>query len=138
MYDFLLAATIVYLVLQNKQDREPGGDFDWMEKETPLPNKKQLVDLLRRSDGIWREVAAENTKTKKAPEELEIMFRRMAKNVEWYGYIHSSKNVLPMPEAPTMTMASAMRSLGMHGQSLRKTSLPKMSSTLSVLVVDRD
>lgn len=143
IHDFLLAAMIVYLVLQNKQYNGPGGDVDWMEKDTPLPNKEQLVDLLRRSHRIWKEVAAENPEAKKAPEVLGIMFRKMAKSQETQGNVYSSKTMPATSETPALTVASAMNSLGMHGQSplsqdlLQRTlerSLLEMSNTLSAPV----
>ncbi|KAF3771278.1 hypothetical protein M406DRAFT_245308 [Cryphonectria parasitica EP155] len=80
MHDFLLGAMIVYLILQNETYNEPGGEYDLRDKHTPLPNRQQLLELLKRSHSIWKEVALENPELKKAPEVLETMFRKLAQS----------------------------------------------------------
>src|SRR3569833_99745 len=77
MHDFLLAAMIVYLVVQNESYSEVGGNYDWMTQDTPLPDKEKLVDLLRRSRRIWLDVADEKPAVKKAADILDVMLRKI-------------------------------------------------------------
>ncbi|KAI1074143.1 fungal-specific transcription factor domain-containing protein [Whalleya microplaca] len=55
--DFLLADAVVALILQNKNDPEIGSNYNWMIQRTPLPPKDELLQLLKRSYGIWCEMA---------------------------------------------------------------------------------
>ena len=77
MHDFLLAAMIVYLVCLNDDYSEVGGNYDWVLQDTPLPNKDELIDLLRRSYRIWSLAAKETPEVKKAPEVLETMLKKV-------------------------------------------------------------
>lgn len=77
MHDFLLAAMIVYLVCLNDNYSEVGGNYDWVLQDTPLPNKEELVDVLRRSYRIWSLAAKETPEVKKAPEVLETMLKKI-------------------------------------------------------------
>lgn len=103
MHDFLLAAMIVYLVIQNDQYSEVGGSYDWTKQDTPLPSKKELMDVLRRSHRIWSEIAADLPDVKKAPEVLEIMFKKIDKQRK-----AKSKDTL-MPDAVSGDSAGALR-----------------------------
>lgn len=86
MHDFLLGATVVYIVLQSERYDEPGGPaVDWMREDTPLPSKQQLLETLKRSYRIWRDAAAKDSDVRKAPGVLEVMFRRIAKSREARG-----------------------------------------------------
>lgn len=80
MHDLLLAAMVVYLVIQNDHYTEPGGNFDYTKKDTVLPSKKQLIEALRRSYRIWTEVALAAPEVKKAPEVLAIMYRKIERS----------------------------------------------------------
>lgn len=102
IHDFLLAATIVYLVVQSEHYDESGGDSDCTKEDTPLPNKQQLMESLRRSHRIWAELAAENAEVKKAPAVLEVMLRQIQNN---------------LGEEPMESMGLAMADLGTNGQS---------------------
>lgn len=122
MHDFLLGAMIVYLVIQNEKYNEPGGDFDWMKKDTPLPNKKQLLETLKRSYRIWREVVVNNSAVKKAPEVLEGMFRKMAVSFEARGESFLLADVLTdaKPEAPVARLGFPLGNLKLNGQLIKK------------------
>ncbi len=77
MHDFLLAAMIVYVVVQNDSYSKVGGNYDWTIQDTPLPDKDKLVDLLRRSYEIWLDVSLANDDCKKAAIILEVMLRKI-------------------------------------------------------------
>lgn len=77
MHDFLLAAMIVYLAIMSDTYSEVGGNYDWALQDTPLPNKDELTDQLRRSYRIWSIAAKETPEVKKAPEVLETMLKKI-------------------------------------------------------------
>lgn len=99
MHDLLLAAMVVYLVIQNDHYTEPGGDFDWTRKDTVLPSKKQLMEALKRSYHIWTEVAVAAPEVKKAPEVLAVMFRKIEKSRAAKGERVSMLDEVPRPQA---------------------------------------
>lgn len=117
LHDFLLGATVVYIVLQNEQYDEPGGDaVDWMREDTPLPNKQQLLETLKRSYRIWREAATKDSAVKKAPGVLEVMLRRIAKSCEARSEAFSDDAVSSRePEAPTARLGLPMGNLRLNG-----------------------
>lgn len=129
MHDFLLAATVVYLVLQNERYDEPGGEFGWMDKDTPLPNKQQLMDAMTRSHRIWKEVAAASPEVKKAPEVLEVMFRKIAKSRK--GEESPSIQKLSEPEvtlrATDFTMENSTSYLSVNGKLFLRSTLWSMA-----------
>ncbi|KAH8756727.1 hypothetical protein F5883DRAFT_429352 [Diaporthe sp. PMI_573] len=103
MHDLLLAAMVVYLVIQNDHYAEPGGDFHWTRKDTVLPSKKQLMEALKRSYRIWTEVAIAAPEVRKAPEVLAVMFRKIEKSRAAKGEPVSMLDELPRPSGPTMS-----------------------------------
>lgn len=118
VHDFLLGATVVYIVLQDERYDEPGGDaVDYLQDDTPLPNKRQLLETLRRSYWIWRDAAANNSDVRKAPGVLEVMFRRIAKTCEARGESFSLEDILGhKPEAPMTRPGFPMGNLKLDGR----------------------
>lgn len=119
IHDFLLGATVVYIVLQDERYNEPGGDtVDWMREDTPLPNKRQLLETLKRSYRIWRAAAVKDSDVRKAPGVLEVMFRRIAKSCEARGESFALEDVLlPEPRAPVERLGFPMGNLRLNGRS---------------------
>lgn len=120
IHDFLLGATAVYIVLQNERYDEHGGDaVDWMREDTPLPNKQQLLETLKRSYRIWREAAAKDSAVKKAPGVLEVMLRRIAQSCEARGEAFSLDDVISSsePEAPMARLGLPTGNLRLNGRS---------------------
>lgn len=104
MHDLLLAAMVVYLVIQNDHYTEPGGDFDWTRNDTVLPSKKQLMEALKRSYRIWTEVAIAAPEVKKAPEVLAVMFRKIERSRAAKGESVSMLDEVPRPQASGPTL----------------------------------
>lgn len=119
MHDLLLAAMVVYLVIQNDHYAEPGGDFDWTKENTVLPSKRQLMESLKRSHRIWMEVATAAPEVRKAPEVLAIMFRKIEKSRAAKGEPVSMLAEVPRPQAsgPTVYYPS-LDSLRINGEHL--------------------
>ncbi|ROW01886.1 hypothetical protein VMCG_05658 [Cytospora schulzeri] len=95
LHDFLLAAMIVYLVIQDDKYSEDGRDVDLTQKDTALPNKQYLMERLKRSYQIWIEVGVNNPEVKKAPGVLEPMFRKIEKSRAARGESVSMLDVVP-------------------------------------------
>lgn len=119
MHDLLLAAMVIYLVIQNDHYAEPGGDFDWTKKDTVLPSKKQLMESLKRSYRIWAEVALVAPEVRKAPEVLAVMFRKIEKSHAAKGETVSmlDENTRPPASGPTGYFPS-LDSLRIDGKQL--------------------
>lgn len=117
MHDLLLAAMVVYLVIQNDHYTEPGGNFDWTKKDTVLPSKTQLMEALKQSYRIWTEVAIVAPEVKKAPEVLAVMFRKIEKSRAARGESVSMLDELPRPQASNATCYfPSLESLNINGK----------------------
>ncbi|KAI1342122.1 hypothetical protein F5Y15DRAFT_374261 [Xylariaceae sp. FL0016] len=75
--DFLLADAIVVIVIQNDSYAEDGGESDWLSRGTPMPTKNELIELLTRSQSIWRELAKNVSECRKASDVVGIMLQRI-------------------------------------------------------------
>lgn len=71
VYDFLLAAMIIYLIIQNETYS------DWMSQESPLPSKDELHAVLGRSHAIWVAVSKDAPVAKKAADILGTMLKKL-------------------------------------------------------------
>lgn len=117
MHDLLLAAMVVYLVIQNDHYTEPGGNFDCTRKDTVLPSKTQLIEALKRSYEIWTEVAVVAPEVKKAPEVLAVMYRKIEKSRAARGQFVPMLDEVPRPQksGPTSYYPS-LDSLSINGK----------------------
>jgi hypothetical protein len=77
IHDFLLAAMIIYLVIQKQRHEEAAHDLNSMIQEFHLPNRDELIDLLRRSHRIWVAVSGEAAIAKKACDTLGTMLKKI-------------------------------------------------------------
>jgi hypothetical protein len=138
MHDLLLAAMVVYLVIQNDHYAEPGGDFHWTRKDTVLPSKKQLMEALKRSYRIWTEVAIAAPEVRKAPEVLAVMFRKIEKSRAAKGEPVSMLDELPRPSGPTSYYPS-LDSLRIDSKQLARPSgtKPQASTPIANTRTDR-
>lgn len=119
MHDLLLAAMVIYLVIQNDHYAEPGGDFDWTKKDTVLPSKTQLMESLKRSYRIWAEVALVAPEVRKAPEVLAVMFRKIEKSHAAKGETVSMLDETTRPSSSSPTgYFPALNSLRIDGKQL--------------------
>ncbi|TPX14164.1 uncharacterized protein E0L32_000558 [Thyridium curvatum] len=87
MHDFLLAAMVVYLVVQNigdDDDVSPGDGEEgtdrhaWMTEEPALPGRGELIALLYRSHAIWEAISRESSDVKKAADILQMMVNKIS------------------------------------------------------------
>lgn len=119
MHDLLLAAMVIYLVIQNDHYTEPGGDFDWTRKDTVLPSKTQLMNALKRSHRIWREVAIAAPEVRKAPEVLTVMFRKIERSRASKGESISMLEEVPKPQiSGSLPYYPSNNSLNINGKHL--------------------
>ncbi|PNY28386.1 rRNA-processing protein fcf1 [Tolypocladium capitatum] len=65
IHDLLLAAVVVYLVIQNEHYSEPGGEQYWMNQQGAMPTKDELKDMIKCSHAIWYDMAAEREELRK-------------------------------------------------------------------------
>lgn len=132
MHDFLLGAVVVYIVLQNERYNEPGGEVAVVDGgskvDTPLPNKRQLLETLKRSYKTWQGAAIKDPGVKKAPGVLEGMFRRIAKTYEARGEPFSlEEGIVPEAEAPMARLGLPMGNLRLDGKPISPSPAPSNS-----------
>jgi hypothetical protein len=77
IHDFLLAAMIIYVVIQTGRDAEAIPELDATSPETPPPNRHELINLLRRSHRIWGVVSGDPAVAKKARDILDTMLSKV-------------------------------------------------------------
>lgn len=120
IHDFLLAAMIVYLVVQDDRYNEVGGDFDCTQRDTVLPNKQRLMDALKRSYRVWVEVGPNNPAAKKAPVVLEPMFRKIERTCAARGEPVSMFDVVQSQSSTKPWDLALVGNLMISGKSLLK------------------
>ncbi|KAK7996339.1 hypothetical protein PG991_015806 [Apiospora marii] len=74
--DYLLADVIVALVIQSPHYAEAGGNFDWISHGAPAPSKTVLLDRLRLSLIIWKEMATQVPDCKRAVRVVETILMK--------------------------------------------------------------
>ncbi|KAI1429546.1 hypothetical protein F5Y12DRAFT_710033 [Xylaria sp. FL1777] len=74
--DFLLADMVVALAIQQENETEEDG-IDWMATCTPPVTKKYLIEMLKRSYMVWKEIAITVADSRKAAAVVGTMLRRI-------------------------------------------------------------
>ncbi|OIW29951.1 hypothetical protein CONLIGDRAFT_544161, partial [Coniochaeta ligniaria NRRL 30616] len=77
IHDFLLAAMVIYVVIQTGRDAEAGPAFETMSQDQAAPSRDELINLLRRSHRIWIAVSSDAAVAKKACDILATMLRKI-------------------------------------------------------------
>lgn len=81
VHDYLLAAMILYLVIQNEHYGDPASQHNWTNEQMQAPTKAELVDMLRRSHEIWLNVSETTTEVRKTADTLAVMLSRLGSPV---------------------------------------------------------
>jgi hypothetical protein len=77
IHDFLLAAMVIYLIIQTGRQGEAGPEFGLASQDQAAPSMEELTNLLRRSHRIWIAVSSDATVAKKACDILATMLRKI-------------------------------------------------------------
>lgn len=80
IHDFLLAAMVIYLVIQTGRHHGAGAESDPMSQDQAAPTRDELITLLRRSHRIWIAVSNDAAVAKKARDILATMLRKITDN----------------------------------------------------------
>ncbi|KAI1415233.1 hypothetical protein F5Y13DRAFT_178255 [Hypoxylon sp. FL1857] len=75
--DFLLAAMIIALVIQNDKFWEVDGEFNWIARYMPTLTRDGLLEILQRSHSVWRDMAGDIPEFKRSEEVVGTMLRRI-------------------------------------------------------------
>ncbi|KAK5656323.1 hypothetical protein OQA88_4703 [Cercophora sp. LCS_1] len=138
-YDFLIAATIIFILYQSKtyEDDEAYTNAGWRGDGGPLrPTKGDLLEVLRRSHQIWVAVTKETPVAKKAADMLETMLRRIDEASEKKALNGESQSQFLQWQRQS-TLADTGLANPQVGVSLNSTSHP-LFPTLCVADGDRD
>lgn len=99
VHDFMLAAMVIYVVLQNEQYPEDptGDDPHWAAPEQRLRSKAELKTMLRRSHAIWCRVASTVAELRKTRDTLAVMLTKLGCPIDNadFSTAPASKNRVP-------------------------------------------
>ncbi|OTA06305.1 Zn2Cys6 transcriptional regulator [Trichoderma parareesei] len=82
VHDFMLAAMILYLIVQNDNYRENGTGFGTAGRQREAPTKEQLIGMIQRSHYISCRVFNKLTDLRKTADTLAIMLAKLGRPVE--------------------------------------------------------
>lgn len=108
VHDFMLAAMILYLIVQNDNYREDGTGFGTAGRQREAPTKEQLIGMIQRSHYISCRVFNKLTDLRKTADTLAVMLAKLGRPVE-----RSSPASSSTPYPPTSGRDSS-RSISSH------------------------
>ncbi|KEY69737.1 hypothetical protein S7711_03718 [Stachybotrys chartarum IBT 7711] len=79
IHDYLLAAVVVYVVIQSER-YVPGGD--WVQDMTGLPTKEELKDLIKNSYFVWLDVSRGMRELRKTADTLAVMLSKIGYSID--------------------------------------------------------
>ncbi|OPB40120.1 Zn2Cys6 transcriptional regulator [Trichoderma guizhouense] len=82
VHDFMLAAMILYLIIQNDNYSEDGSGFGTAGRQREAPTKEQLIAMIRRSHDISCQVFNKLTDLRKTADTLAVMLAKLGRPVE--------------------------------------------------------
>ncbi|KAM0457935.1 hypothetical protein ACHAPV_006480 [Trichoderma viride] len=82
VHDFMLAAMILYLVIQNESYSDDGNGFGTAGRQRESPSKDELIDMIQQSYDISRQVFNKLTDLKKTADTLAVMLAKVGRPVE--------------------------------------------------------
>jgi hypothetical protein len=77
IHDYLLAAMVLYLVIQNEHYENPASEHNWTSRQQPAPSKEELKGMIKTSQEIWSRVADSVGELRKTAQTLTIMLARL-------------------------------------------------------------
>lgn len=103
VHDYLLAAMVVYLVIQNEHYENPNSEHGWTSRQQPAHSKRELKEMIRSSQEIWARVADGEAELRKTAETLSIMLARLGSPVrnqtdEAINVSAKAGTISPIPE----------------------------------------
>ncbi|KAJ3483075.1 hypothetical protein NLG97_g7397 [Lecanicillium saksenae] len=99
VHDFMLAAMVIYIVVQNAQYPEypSGNDPHWAASDKRLRSREELKTMLRRSHAIWCRVASTVAELRKTRDTLAVMLTKLGISIDNDNFptAPASKNKVP-------------------------------------------
>lgn len=113
VHDYMLAAMILYLIIQDEQYDEIGMEAAWVAKDKPLPSKAKLIDMLKTSHNIWIMVSSTVGELRKTADTLSVMLSKLGHPVGTPASMSSASNTnLSGYDASKQSWSSGSRSAG--------------------------
>lgn len=98
VHDYLLAAMVLYMVIQNDHYDDSNSPHDWTNQQKPAPSKDELKDLLKRSHEIWLSISQTTAEVRKTADTLAVMLAKLGAPVE-----SSPSQAVSIDESPNNT-----------------------------------
>lgn len=77
VHDYLSAATVIYIIIQNENYAANGPGWDWTHPDIKKPSKEELINMLRRSWMIWSDISSDTIELRKTAHTLAAMLARL-------------------------------------------------------------
>lgn len=110
VHDYMLAAMIIYLILQNEHYSDSGVDMEWVKQDKPLPSKEKLTEMLRNSYSIWTMVSSTVGELRKTADTLSVMLSKLGSPVQSPGSASSIANTTKSYGASSGSLSSGVKS----------------------------
>lgn len=82
VHDYLLAAMVLYIIIQNDHYGDPTDEAVWMsDPKTVPPTKDELKELILKSWQVWSVVAESTTEVRRTADTLALMLARLGSPV---------------------------------------------------------
>lgn len=98
VHDYMLAAMILYLVIQNGHYPENGDSSHWTAPDQQPVSKDELKGLLKRSHAIWCKVSSTVGELRKTRDTLAVMLAKIGDPVDGAPVSHNSNASITSPE----------------------------------------
>ena len=112
VHDYLLAAMVLYLIIQNEHYGDASSGIEWTTGQTPTPTKDELKEMIKRSHQIWLRVSQTTAEVRKTADTLAVMLAKLGLPVD-------ENSVSIMDGSPaTQTVGSESGPFGGSGSSI--------------------
>lgn len=82
VHDYLLAAMVLYLIIQNEHYDDASSGIEWTTGKTPKPTKDELKEMIKRSHQIWLRVSQTTAEVRKTADTLAVMLAKLGLPVD--------------------------------------------------------
>ncbi|KAL7797615.1 fungal-specific transcription factor domain-containing protein [Trichoderma ceciliae] len=101
VHDFMLAAMILYLIIQNERYSDDGSGFGAAGRQREAPSKERLIGMIQRSYDISCRVFNKLTDLRKTADTLAVMLAKLGRPVDRSSPASSSTPYQPSGRDPS-------------------------------------
>ncbi|KJZ74213.1 hypothetical protein HIM_06444 [Hirsutella minnesotensis 3608] len=84
IHDYLLAAVIIYLIIQNMEVNSKSGIWDEVAEYGITPTREELISMIKRSHAVWTDAALKMEELRKTADTLATILAKVGSPVDRY------------------------------------------------------